>query len=289
MIDMKNDADSTNFSPFISSVFATDFVFDSCVMNANYKNFQYGAAFLGGYSSDKSTIIFRNCVNKGDLSGGEVGVITGGTLDKQDHRAFTYTVENCRNEGSIYGTTYAGFYNGMVADYDGNSLWTWILKDNVIGDISFSQSSSSGVTVEATGSDNHFVIRSTSSEYSSFALSGSVYASLYNASGDKSGTLLVIMKTPVLTPENGEITTEFSKLDIIDVKGLTEAEKNSITTDAYGNSIVTKDGQNYYVNDGTGQMLTPVVGSAESGYIASLTYSLTCYDKDGTAVVQIKL
>lgn len=88
-----------NESPFICHVMDGTNILENC---SNYANFisaaDYMGLFVGGYAWDDTTVVFRNCINNGNVrTAGSVGMLFG----NGSHRALSITVENCANNGII--------------------------------------------------------------------------------------------------------------------------------------------------------------------------------------------
>lgn len=130
-------------SPFLCNTYEGNVVFRNCVNEISYSTTcNYNGIFIGNYpaanwtkQADGSytlpTIVFENCVNKGTISGVNVGFFTGNDtktsdatriflVDSPDYvnrysitntSSIAYYISGCSNEGVIIGTTTASAFS----------------------------------------------------------------------------------------------------------------------------------------------------------------------------------
>jgi len=129
-------------SPFLCNTYQGNVTFRNCVNEISFSTTgAYNGIFIGNYAAanwhqnaDGSyaypTVVFENCVNKGTVSGVNVGFFTGNDtamagpaklvnsadyVNKySDGKSIAYYISGCRNDGTIIGTKTASALNTMV-------------------------------------------------------------------------------------------------------------------------------------------------------------------------------
>ena len=128
-------------SPFMCNTYQGNVTFRNCVNEISFSTTgNYNGIFIGNYAAanwhqnaDGSyaypTIVFENCVNKGTVSGVNVGFFVGNDttsagpaklVDSADYvnayangKSVAYYINNCSNEGTIIGTKTVDAFNAM--------------------------------------------------------------------------------------------------------------------------------------------------------------------------------
>lgn len=91
--------------------------FEGCDTSASYEIIPglWGGVFVGGYGQTDTKYVFKNCTNSGDVTGKHVALFIGNS--HQAVPANLITVENCANNGKLYGTVSAQLF-GHTAAYN---------------------------------------------------------------------------------------------------------------------------------------------------------------------------
>ena len=296
-----DEPSNNNTSCYISQAFQGYTVFEDCINRASQIT-SYGGAFLGGYPggmfNDNGTnypsyVTFDGCVNYGDITGTQAGVFIGShnvISTMKDITEPVIKVVNCKNYGTVTGTSGVGYYFPISAGKADPSDYSWF-------DISTDSTNTgndpehiillkkpSGVTVSADD-DGTFSIFNTNTEYSSFMLQGTTYATTYDAAGNNAGTLRIyITQDDIACPSGSTVNSGIKKLQIIDSSNssIDDAAKATIKDDGYGNTVITVNGTDYYYNDS--EPTNAVVGGAN--LLTDLKWTVTCYDAKGFTVAQ---
>ena len=269
----------TNFSGFISQCVNTRMFFNDCVNNVSYVGGSYGSAFLGGYGIN-SDLVFEGCVNNGSITAERVGFLVGNSANS---KTSSITVKNCKNENLVQGTVEAGYLTWGGAGFKSKDVDSMYGEDKVK-----TLSAVSNVNV-GTDSDGYFTVTSTNSDYASFKIQGSTYRHVYDGTTDV-GTYLYSVSAVF---ESGA-ETKLARLQAIDIKAF-GSEKPTVTKDEYGHEIVEKNGKKFFYNDSTpvkeGDVTgySAVIGTESSDYIATLSYTLICYDAESNIVGSMKI
>ena len=113
--------DQANYSPFL---FATGpyFTMDRCVNKADITGNTYAAVFYGYYQLPLNNpptdnyLIFKDCVNYGDVNLRYAGLVFGNPTGLGDNRHIT--IDNMKNYGEIRGTESAHFFSSDAGNKD---------------------------------------------------------------------------------------------------------------------------------------------------------------------------
>lgn len=287
-----------NASLYIAQVFNANLKFEKCTNNASFTTLNYGAAFVGGYA-DRCHVEISNCVNNGNITGGQYAAVMFGNnvnfSQPTTHPVGTTKVENCENNGKIIctGTNVGYFYplttsstdeeavlnqasSGFdMSTYDSNSGND---KDHIIlcpeiSDIYVSE-----------GSDGEILLSTGNSEYASISVSGGTYAQDLDENGSVVGTLYVSVDSNKLeTTVNSEIHTGIKRLQMVD-RLYPSINSNEIWQDEYGNSLIKINGNDYYYYEGYSETDDIYIVGATSNYISTLTFYVYAYDSDGNLI-----
>lgn len=174
-------------SPFLCNTYQGNVTFRNCVNEINFSTTgNYNGIFIGNYAAanwhqneDGSyawpTIVFENCVNKGTVSGVNVGFFTGNDTETagpakfvndpnhvnkySDGRSIAYYISGCYNEGTIIGTKSALPFALYANDENQPTSKSYIQLNNSITNNQFSQGFMGTATVKdiSLSIDNNIV------------------------------------------------------------------------------------------------------------------------------------
>ena len=275
-----------NASPFISQIFGpnSELTMRNCV---NYDNMvqlsgdHHMGIFLSGYGAYAPVdITFDNCDNWGTISGYDIGYLIGNDtkgIDTDGYRSIY--AKDCDNHGALYASNACGFIGLNDSKYElvfkGENNNQGIIKKL------------KPVSATATLKDNDTIVISDidTSEYSTFEVSATGYASLKGADGSNGGTLMVGVYSGILNVSDIE-SLAFRKLVFIDKEYVSET-----VTDVYNNEIATVNGTDYYAIDLSTKGSGPfdMVFDDASHTLTDITYTLTCYDSAGNLAGSLDL
>lgn len=125
-INLDQGDNQANYAPFIYAG-AGQFTMENCVSDVDIVGTTYGSIFHGYYPMDTNgTYVFRNCVNKGDLTMRHAAMFFGNnTPFHGNDSAYSFDATNmesnriqfydCKNEGKIHGTQSANIFATRAA------------------------------------------------------------------------------------------------------------------------------------------------------------------------------
>lgn len=116
--------------------YGNNVVVENCRNEADLSRGTVGG-IAGSLMTRSGDVLLRNCTNSGNLSAGENAQYAGGIIaswlfDAYDKSAVHVTVENCKNEGNVSSSIYAGgifAYADCPVKNEGNELSELIVKD----------------------------------------------------------------------------------------------------------------------------------------------------------------
>lgn len=258
----------------------TELTFRNCT---NYYDLDYAAGtyagiFLSGYGTGDVDVIFENCDNYGTIYAPKFGYLIGNDTDTST----SISAKDCNNYGAIYVTEKASFigwdaakYEGRYHDLDGNEAGTIKVLDAVDATVSVSENDTFSISGVDTG------------KYSSFEVDASGYGRMM-MDGKENGTLLLHVSTGI-QPIDQLDDLSFRALPFIDSS---YASGSTSTDDAYGNSIVTVGGEDFYSYDLASIEMSPgltVVFPTKDHTLRGITYNLYVYDSDGNLAGSMRL
>ena len=298
-----DEPEVSNASLFIGFAFYGNTVFDNCKNYASI-NSKYGSAFLGGYpwypqESDGETrysyVTFQNCINYGNISGTNVGVFIGNPSAHGYAAQAGFpviTVKDCSNEGVITGAISVGYYAPVSDGQADFTDATWLDKSTLSTNTGNDQehiillAEPTGLDVNEN-TDGTFTITNSNPDYASFSMRGSAYGTLYSDQAESIGTKLTFVREEGIECASGSsVTTNIKKLQMIDKRHSDVAAiLDTVTKDEAGNDIITVGDTTYFFNDS--EATHAYVGG--STYIATLTWTITCYDENGYTIGQMNI
>ncbi len=259
----------------------TELTFRNC---SNYYDLDYAAGtyagiFLSGYGTGDVDVIFENCDNYGTIYAPKFGYLIGNDSDTSTY----ISAKDCNNEGAIYATEMASFIGWDAAKYTDTGRYH-DLGGNKDGTIKVLDTVDAKVSVRKDGTFEISVVDT--AKYSYFEVDASGYGRMM-MDGKENGTLLLHVSTGV---------QPIGELDDLSFRALPFIDKNhasgSTSTDAYGNTIATVGGEDFYSYDLASIEMSPgltVVFPTEDHTLRGITYNLYVYDSDENLAGSLRL
>lgn len=122
-------ANQANYSPFLYTMCGT-FSMINCVNEAQINGATYAGVFCGYYPLDTTgTYVFDGCVNKAPINLQHAGffygnntAFVGSNRDSFSIGTGRITINNCRNENTLRGTSTVKYFTAEPAEYNDNSV-----------------------------------------------------------------------------------------------------------------------------------------------------------------------
>lgn len=261
--------------------------FKNCANKINFTITEgsYGGIFIGNFALPNSYLSFENCINKGTVSGANVGFfigndvhkinLTDSSAPKFDSDSVLFYISQCKNEGALLGTSSVSAFgcNGSSGKESNNAA------NEKLTNSQFSRGSmlvsNTKISLKSANNNTSFSV-SDAQSVAKYIVSFSCYAN-YTQGG---GTLSISTE---LTPEQISSWTHKRISQFIDRKSF-EASGNTFTSNGK-----TSDGRYDYMlsNTSDGSQIVVIDFGNEPNYdhfSGKVYFSVSAYDSNNLMV-----
>lgn len=247
--------------------------FERVVNEATITSPTYNGIFVGCYPCSGANYVFKGCVNKGDVTGDQIGMFFGNGWEADkcldpDTGTSTLTITDCSNEGTITSMSASGYIFGVSNPTSGpvKDLCDRLIADNpglkadnflvLEANDSFELTKNTDGTLTINRIDD-------AANVASIRISLSVYARVTAADGTDNGTNTHTVADTIELRDGISSYTTFLSLDRKFYDG--SGDLSATGQDASVKLVTAEDGTIYYALCGNG-----CAGDAQNGEVHTL-------------------